>query len=206
MQIHRVDAAPEHAGAHAALVDAAHRVDRRQVQLLDHRAALQRRFGNRIEQALRLYPADDDLQAQRASRQLTGDELFAWGVWRAVTDHARVAPTYVYHFDHRQPFAPRQGYREATPAGDLGVFHSSEYPYVFGSTAVLTRDWGEDDHRVTRMMQSRWLAFARSGDPNVAGQPRWPRFDDARRTVLRLAAQCATIAVPRREQLLFVDR
>ena len=170
------------------------------------RAELAQRFGPDADAALRLYPADDDAQARRSSRQLTGDGLFAWGVWRAACAQARLAPTYLYHFEQHQPFAPGQRYREADPATDLGAFHSAEYPYVFGSTGVLTRDWGDDDRRLTRLMQARWIAFAKTGDPNVAGLSAWPRFDPARPTVMRLSTEPALVDVPRREHLEFIDR
>jgi para-nitrobenzyl esterase len=169
-------------------------------------ADLARRFGSRTAEARQLYACETDLQAGEASRELFGDELFALGVWRAAKEHARIAPAYVYHFDHPQPFAPQQRYREADPARLLGVFHSSEYPYVFGSTGVLTRQWAETDRRMTRLMQDRWLAFARNGDPAVQGLPDWPVFDDRRPTVMRLAPHTALVDVPRRRHLEWLDR
>ena len=163
------------------------------------------RFGTAAAHAAGLYSAADPDEARASSIALVGDELFAWGVWRAACDHARIAPTWLYHFDHAQPFAPHQRYREAEPAAGLGVFHSSEYPYVFGSTAVLTRDWSEADRRMTALMQAYWLHFAQTGDPNGADLPAWPRFEDGRRTVLRLAAEPALIDVPRRPHLELAD-
>lgn len=173
-------------------------------------ALLRRRFGADAEAALRLYPAADDAQARDSSRRLIGDELFGWGAWRAAREHTRLAPTWVYHFEHPQPFAAAQRYREAAPASALGVFHSSEYPYVFGSTGVLTRDWGEDDARIVRLMQRHWLAFARSGRPapgaDADADVAWPPFDDTRPSVMRLATRPALIDVPRRPHLQFLDR
>lgn len=172
----------------------------------DFRAALEQRFGAAaLEQALALYPAGSDDEARRSSLELTGDGLFAWGCWRAARAHTRFAPTWLYHFEHLQPFAPGQGYREARPARDLGVFHSSEYPFVFGSTGVLTRQWGEADARVTRLMQALWLSFAKTGAPAAAGVS-WPTFDDGRDTVLNLSDSPRLGGVPRRGHLQFVDR
>ena len=170
------------------------------------RERLQARFGERARDAEALYPCHDDASARRASLELIGDELFAWGVWRAARDQSRVAPTYVYHFNHRQPFSGGQGFAEAANPADLGVFHSAEYPYVFGSTKVLTRAWGSTDQRMTDLMQAYWLQFARNGDPNGPGLPSWPRFADGTRTVLQLAAEPSCIDVPRRAHLAFVDR
>jgi para-nitrobenzyl esterase len=174
----------------------------------EFRARLRARFGERAGEAEKLYPCDSDANARAASLELIGDELFASGVWRAARDQARIAPTYVYHFDHRQPFGPQQRFHEAEKAADLGVFHSAEYPYVFGSTAVLTRAWGGADRRMTELMQAWWLQFARQGNPNRPELPYWPQFvdDAATATVMRLAADPGPIDVPRRSHLAFADR
>src|SRR5437870_1805926 len=58
------------------------------------------RFGARTADAEHLYPFANDAEARSASRALVGDSLFAWGVWRAARDHARIAPTWLYHFEH----------------------------------------------------------------------------------------------------------
>jgi len=169
------------------------------------RERLRARFGGRSAAAERFYPCTDDATARSASLALVGDELFAGGVWQAARAHARIAPTYVYHFDHRQPFSPGQRFSEAEDPATLGVFHSAEYPYVFGSTAVLTRDWRSADRRMTELMQAYWLQFAKSGNPNGDALPRWPTFVDegASPTVMRLAPEPGLIDVPRREQLAF---
>lgn len=172
-------------------------------------AALRRRlrasFGGRAADAEKFYPCTSDATARTASLALIGDELFAGGVWQAARAQARVAPTYVYYFDHAQPFRSEQHFSEADDAAALGVFHSAEYPYVFGSTAALTRDWGRADRRMTELMQAYWLQFAKHGDPNRAGLPHWPTFVDAGAspTVMRLAPEPGLIDVPRREQLAF---
>ena len=72
-------------------------------------------------------------------------------------------------------------------------------------SAVLTRDWGSADRRMTELMQGYWLRFAKQGDPNGAGLPHWPPFDDegASPTVMRLAPEPELIDVPRRERLAF---
>jgi para-nitrobenzyl esterase len=169
------------------------------------RERLRARFGERAVEAERFYPCTDDAAARHASLALIGDDLFASGVWQAADAHARVAPTWVYHFDHPQPFSPGQRFSEAEDPAALGVFHSAEYPYVFGSTAVLTRDWGNADRRMTELMQAYWLQFAKGGDPNRAGLPRWPTFVDrgSAPTVMCLAPEPGLIDVPRREQLAF---
>ena len=169
------------------------------------RERLAKRFGERADAAAQFYPGRNDAEARASSLALTGDDLFASGVRAAARAHPRVAPTYLYHFAHPHPFAAGQRYREADQASDLGVFHSSEYPFVFGTTAELTRRWGDADRRMTDLMQQLWLQFAKTGDPNGPELPKWPRFDDTRPTVMRLAPTPSLIDVPRRAHLSFVQ-
>lgn len=170
------------------------------------RERLQKRFGERDAEAERLYPAGDDEEAKRSSRALFGDELFGGGVLQAARAHTRIAPAYVYHFTHPQPFAAGQRFAEADPASALGVFHSSDYPYVFGTTGELSRDWGADDARMTALMQDAWCRFARTGDPNGGLAPHWPRFADGQPTLMELRPQPALVDVPRRAYLDFLQR
>jgi para-nitrobenzyl esterase len=178
---------------------------------------LKKRFGERAAEAEQLYPNTSDAEAVTSSRALFGDSLFGGGVVAAASAQAAVAPTWAYHFAQLQPFKKGQRYRESgdgDPAAMLGVFHSSEYPYVFGTTRVLDRDWGADDDRITALMQGWWANFAKTGNPNGKGDnqglPHWPRFEPSEAgqstepTVLEITAEPAPIDIPRKAHLSFL--
>ena len=68
-------------------------------------------------------------------------------------------------------------FRWATPAlgGRPGAFHSSELPFVF-NTARRCPEWttgSEEAATLAERMSDAWLNFARSGNPNHSGIPRW---------------------------------
>jgi para-nitrobenzyl esterase len=78
---------------------------------------------------------------------------------------------FVYRFDRSVP-----GKGEST----LGAFHSIEIPYVFGTFQARTFNWlpfTSTDQRLSRIVQSYWINFARSGDPNGPGLPQWDAWN-----------------------------
>jgi para-nitrobenzyl esterase len=81
---------------------------------------------------------------------------------------ANGSPVYLYRFSYVQ-----SSMREQLRAGGP---HGGEIAYVFGT---LSGGRGgaptPEDLKVSRMAQSYWVNFAKTGDPNGAGLPTWPR-------------------------------
>jgi para-nitrobenzyl esterase len=83
---------------------------------------------------------------------------------------ANGSPAYLYRFSYVQT-STRERARAGAP-------HGGEIAYVFGT---LSAGRGgaptPEDQAVSRMAQRYWVNFARTGDPNGAGLPAWPRHD-----------------------------
>jgi para-nitrobenzyl esterase len=92
---------------------------------------------------------------------------------------ANGSPTYLYRFSYVQA-----GMREFLKAG---APHGGEISFVFGTLGV--RGFGPpvpptaQDLEVSRIAQSYWVNFAKTGDPNGAGLPNWPRVDANRDSI-----------------------
>ncbi len=72
-------------------------------------------------------------------------------------------PSYSYYFDQ---------VAASDRAGTKGTNHGWELGYLFG-TRVEHETWDAEDEAVSKQMGDYWVRFAKTGDPNGAGAPRW---------------------------------
>lgn len=133
------------------------------------------RYGEHAERLLALYPHASDQEAGQSARALVRDVYMAstyrWAVGRS---SASAMPAYAYLFTHPSPVAKPPSF---------GTFHSSEIPYVFGVLDRKHRPYGDADEQIARQLQSYWLNFIRTGDPNGGPYPRW---DPVKRDIIEV--------------------
>jgi para-nitrobenzyl esterase len=97
-----------------------------------------------------------------------------WQADRKWEQHA--APTFMYRTD----------WETAVDGGKWKAPHTIELPFVFDNVA-LSRSLVDDTRGAQAMadkMSAVWVAFARRGDPNTPGQPRWPTYDPSKRAMM----------------------
>jgi para-nitrobenzyl esterase len=84
----------------------------------------------------------------------------------------RAAPVYLYYFDW---YSPVRG-------GKLRSMHGMELPFVFGHPDLVQFMTGADPERyeLARKMSAAWVVFARTGNPNHGGLPRWEPWNPGR--------------------------
>ncbi|MGH9839249.1 MAG: carboxylesterase/lipase family protein, partial [Blastocatellia bacterium] len=133
------------------------------------------RFGKASEEVFRLYPAGS-VEAERASKvALAGDGFIGFPSWRWITAQQRAGkqPIFVYQFNHAPPVPPDYG--KGTMLGTPGAFHGAQTRYFFGT---LSRGWKltEADRKLSATLQSYWINFARTGNPNGEGLPVWTAY------------------------------
>ncbi|HTY94825.1 MAG TPA: carboxylesterase family protein [Steroidobacteraceae bacterium] len=131
------------------------------------------RFGARTAAYLAIYPGTDPKADVMAALR---DGLYGYAAQNLVRQQAAIGqPAYLYFFRHSTP---------AERARDLGAFHASELPYVFGRIGpgeVLGPNWpqpppGPTEPALAQSMMRYWSSFVRTGIPRAAGEPDWPRY------------------------------
>jgi para-nitrobenzyl esterase len=140
----------------------------------DYERVIRDRYGDLADDFLRLYPSATMAESILAT---TRDALYGWTAERLVARQAEVgAPAYLYLFDH--------GYPAADDAG-VHAFHASELPFVFGTFDGTPPLWPKvpkspDQTALSSAMLDYWTSFARTGHPEAAHAPAWPRYADAK--------------------------
>lgn len=152
-----------------------------------YRSALTRRFGaNNVDAIVATYPIASYPSANRAIGEVTGDSFFACGARRTARATASKAPTYFYSFEQPVEAAFLQG---------LGIFHSSELPFVFGTDPAFPLGRvGTSGASTAEAIQGYWTRFAKTGDPNGEGAVTWAPYARATDTHLVLAANVHEVA------------
>ena len=88
---------------------------------------------------------------------------------------SQFVPTYQYEFN--DPNAPMLYF--PPPISFLtGAYHASELTYIFdlSGTPVPSPGFTPAQEDLSDAMVGYWTRFARSGDPNSAGEPAWPPY------------------------------
>ena len=62
------------------------------------------------------------------------------------------------------------------------------------------------DEQLSAAMQNDWTNFAKTGDPNGVGLPRWPDFRSSRSLVMMLGDQIEAESIPNTQSLRRIDR
>lgn len=165
-------------------------------------ALAQKDFGSAAQEFLSLYSGATDEQARRAAYDYSGDKSIAFSTWKWLETHAKTgqAPVYRYFFDLVSP-----GDRNHTTA--LGAFHSDEIEYVFGTLDSRPEmKIRPEDRELSDLLQQYWTNFARSGDPNAPGLPKWPTYTESTHwQVMHLDQSPHAAPDTQRDRYLFLD-
>jgi len=80
--------------------------------------------------------------------------------------------------------------------------HVLEIPFVFDNVDDIALTGGKPDkYQLLESICPAWIAFARTGNPNHRGIPKWEPYSAAKRSTMLLDVPCRAVADPYREEL-----
>ena len=142
-------------------------------------------WGAYADRALAIVRNEDDPQ-RAADRLVTADAFLCKSQALAKRMTAAGRDAWMYFFTR---------VREDQGGAEMRAFHGAEYAYVFGThDAYMTTN--ATDLALQAAMQSYWVRFAASGNPNSAATSDWPRFAAPDLPVQELGDTVITVPPP----------
>lgn len=136
-------------------------------------AKIDKQFGAKAPEVLRLFPGKTDQQAMQSAGLLATADFIAFGTWKWIEEQQKSgAPVFRYEFDQAPPLAA-----DAGPQAKPLAYHSAEIEYVFGVLDSKKLPWRPEDYKLSEQMGSYWTNFAKTGNPNGSGLAKWPQYD-----------------------------
>jgi para-nitrobenzyl esterase len=131
-------------------------------------------FGNFNEEAVAAYDVDGATDFTKMLTLVNTDKVWAEPArFTARAFTAKSIPVYTYLFSY-VPISMKDRMK-------YGASHASEIPFVFDN--LIERNGSKfdtKDKKVSKIMNSYWVNFAKTGNPNGKGLPLWPVYDSAK--------------------------
>ncbi|MCX5613025.1 carboxylesterase family protein [Streptomyces sp. NBC_00047] len=155
------------------------------VSVAETKDAVFAQFGALASQARKLYDPDGNASFKALNQAVYADRTMIEPTRHLAAVMTRAGqPAYYYRFSYVD-----EAYRDAVP----GVIHGFEMPFVldlpisFDGKGIVQIERKGADLEMVRTASGYWANFVRTGDPNGAGLPEWPRYDPATGNVMDFA-------------------
>jgi para-nitrobenzyl esterase len=160
-------------------------------------------FGDLAAQALALYRGPSRGMTGNAWTAVDTDRMFLIpAIELAEARCATGGATWMYLFT----------WPTAAFGGRMGAVHTLEIPFVFntldrGASPELTGGPPHEARPLAERMHRTWAEFARHGDPNHVGLPRWPVYEPKCRATMVFDVECVVEDDAQRDRrLLWQER
>ena len=190
----------------------------------NYKDAVQKLFGDRGDDALKVYGASSKEEVLQAATELASDRFIAYSTWKWFDLHLKTGKSRVYRYLYAHPrpaMVPSMAGAVPGLAGGVtkgpnggpppppatGAVHSAEIEYTMGNLdSNKVYAWTPDDHKVSEIMQGYFANFVKTGDPNGQGLLAWPAATEAAVQVMRLDVTPRVETEQHRDRYLFLDQ
>lgn len=160
-------------------------------------------FGNMKNEARKVYDQDGKTEFAEMLTMVNTDKVWAEPArFTANTWATKGEDAYIYLFS----YVPAS-LQERMP---FGASHGSEIAYVFNN---LNARWGietisDTDKKLAKTMNTYWVNFAKTGNPNGEGLPEWPIYNPVNNELMefQLDGKSVSKATPKKARLDVIEK
>ncbi len=152
-------------------------------------------YGPHADAILSVYPHSTDAEAAKSSKDILRESTFSWSTWTWVRLQSEKGKgkAFEYYYDYHAPDVESSG-------------HGSDVPYAFQTLAGGPGGAPKpEDLKLSDMISSYWVNFAKTGDPNGPGLPKWPAFTENDQQAMVFDATPSARPVPNLDKLKVFD-
>ncbi|MEC9092924.1 MAG: carboxylesterase/lipase family protein [Planctomycetota bacterium] len=151
-------------------------------------------YGNQAESVATLYPGTTAQELKLAGVEFVTDSWFVQPARQLLEGMTQVkSPTYQYEFARSHHLNPA-----------IGSPHAIELQYVFNT--LQDAEQRPEDQKLADLISNYWTQFAKVGNPNRSGLPRWPKYESSSRQYLQLDHQTIVLKNLRKKNCDVIDQ
>ena len=194
--------------------------------VLNYKNKIKQLYGDRAEEALKLYPGNTDAEVLQSATDLASDRFIVYSTWKWVDLQSKTGgkPVYSYIFAKSKPPMTEamknmqpglaggvkktddQQSAKVTPPVD-GAPHAFEIEYAMGNLATNKMyAWTPDDYKVSELMLSYFANFVKTANPNGEGLPQWDAVQPEQANYMYINVNSGQKTELNRVRYLFLDK
>ena len=195
--------------------------------LENYKKAVEKLYGDKSTEALAVYSASNDEEAEQAATNLASDRFIGYSTWKWSDVQSKTGGKPVYRYLYARPrpeMRSEMGNATAGLAGGVikdssankapkmppakGAVHSAEIEYALGNLPTnRVYDWQPEDYKVSEVMESLFANFIKTGNPNGLGVPEWTAVDNSKAVqVMYINVNTNSIEAKNDKRYLFMDQ
>ena len=192
----------------------------------NYKKGVEKMYGDKSTDVLRVYNASTDEEVEQIATALAGDRFIGYSTWKWSDVQSKTGQRPVYRYLYARPrpqmrsemgnataglaggvIRDTSSNKKAAPPPAKGAVHSAEIEYALGNLSTnRVYDWQPEDYAVSEIMQTFFVNFIKTGNPNGLGVPEWKAVDNKSVHVMHIDVNTRLVEDKNGERYLLLEQ